>query len=183
MYAIRSYYENWGDIRLFENISFGLSEGQKVALIAKNGAGKTTMLNILAGKTPPNEGHIVLRNSIKLGYLPQDPYLNSTHTVIEEVFNAESESIQTIKAYEQAVKNDDHEALAGLIEKMDHLQAWDYEQRIKQILSQLKITQFNQPVSELSGGQQKRVALASILISEPDLLILDEPTNHSYNFV
>lgn len=170
--------QHWGDVRLFDNISFGLSEGQKVALIARNGAGKTTLLNILGGLTPPNEGTVTLRSGIQLGYLPQDPYLNVAHTVIEEVFNTDNEVVQTIKAYEQAVEENNQATIGDLIEKMDVLQAWDYEQRIKQILSQLKITRFDQPVAELSGGQQKRVALASILISEPDLLILDEPTNH-----
>ncbi|MBI9061229.1 MAG: ABC-F family ATP-binding cassette domain-containing protein [Marinilabiliaceae bacterium] len=170
--------QHWGDVRLFDNISFGLSEGQKVALIARNGAGKTTLLNILGGLTPPNEGTVTLRSGIQLGYLPQDPYLNVAHTVIEEVFNTDNEVVQTIKAYEQALEENNQATLGDLIEKMDVLQAWDYEQRIKQILSQLKITHFDQPIAELSGGQQKRVALASILISEPDLLILDEPTNH-----
>ncbi|MBS2212799.1 ABC-F family ATP-binding cassette domain-containing protein [Carboxylicivirga mesophila] len=176
--SVENLTQHWGDVRLFNNISFGLNEGQKVALIARNGAGKTTLLNILAGIMPANEGRITLRNGLTMGYLPQDPYLNKSHTVIEEVFNAESETVQTIKAYEQALESNEQEALGALIEKMDALQAWDYEQRIKQILSQLKITRFDQPVAELSGGQQKRVALASILISEPDLLILDEPTNH-----
>ena len=170
--------QHWGDVRLFDNISFGLSEGQKVALIARNGAGKTTLLNILAGLTPPNEGTVTLRSGIQLGYLPQNPYLNVAHTVIEEVFNTDNEVVQTIKAYEQALEENNQATIGDLIEKMDVLKAWDYEQRIKQILSQLKITRFDQPVAELSGGQQKRVALASILISEPDLLILDEPTNH-----
>ncbi len=170
--------QHWGDVRLFDNISFGLSEGQKIALIARNGAGKTTLLNILGGLTPANEGTVTIRSGIQLGYLPQDPYLNVSHTVIEEVFNTNNEVVQTIKAYEQALEENNQTAIGDLIEKMDVLQAWDYEQRIKQILSQLKITRFDQPVAELSGGQQKRVALASILISEPDLLILDEPTNH-----
>lgn len=170
--------QHWGDICLFENVNIGLSEGQKVALIARNGTGKTTLLNILAGKTPSNEGVVTLRNGITLGYLTQDPYLEQQHTVIEEVFNTGSEVVQTIKAYEQAIERNNQDQLGKLIEKMDLLQAWDYEQRIKQILSQLKINRFDQPVSELSGGQRKRVALASILISEPDLLILDEPTNH-----
>jgi len=176
--SVENLTQHWGDIRLFDDITFGLNEGQKVALIARNGAGKTTLLNILGGKIPANEGKITLRSGIKMGYLPQDPYLNKSHTVIEEVFNNESEVVQTIKAYEQAIENNDQNAMGSLIEKMDTLQAWDYEQRIKQVLSQLKINRFDQPVSELSGGQQKRVALASILISEPDLLILDEPTNH-----
>lgn len=176
--SVENLTQHWGDIRLFNNISFGLSEGQKVALIARNGAGKTTLLNILGGQLPASEGQITLRSGLTLGYLPQDPYLNKAHTVIEEVFNTDSEVVQTIKAYEQAIETNDQDALGELIEKMDALQAWDYEQRIKQILSQLKINRFDQSVAELSGGQQKRVALASILISEPDLLILDEPTNH-----
>lgn len=176
--SVENLTQHWGDIRLFNNISFGLSEGQKVALIARNGAGKTTLLNILGGQLPASEGQITLRSGLTLGYLPQDPYLNKAHTVMEEVFNTDSEVVQTIKAYEQAIETNDQDALGELIEKMDALQAWDYEQRIKQILSQLKINRFDQSVAELSGGQQKRVALASILISEPDLLILDEPTNH-----
>ncbi|MBK3516513.1 ABC-F family ATP-binding cassette domain-containing protein [Carboxylicivirga marina] len=176
--SVENLTQHWGDVRLFNNISFGLNEGQKVALIARNGAGKTTLLNILGNKIPASEGKVTLRSGITMGYLPQDPYLNKKHTVIEEVFNADNEVVQTIKAYEQAIENNDQQAMGTLIEKMDLLQAWDYEQRIKQILSQLKIQRFDQPVSELSGGQQKRVALASILISEPQLLILDEPTNH-----
>ncbi len=170
--------QHWGDVRLFNDINIGLGEGQKVALIARNGAGKTTLLNILAGILPSNEGTVTLRSGLKLGYLSQDPYLNQKHTVIEEVFNSGSEVVQTIKDYEQAIENNDQDKMGKLIEKMDLLQAWDYEQRIKQVLSQLKINHFDQAVSELSGGQRKRVALASILIGEPDLLILDEPTNH-----
>ena len=176
--SVENITQHWGDIRLFNDISFGLNEGQKVALIARNGAGKTTLLNILGGKIPANEGMVTIRNGIKVGYLSQDPSLNKNHTVIEEVFNTDSEIVQTIKAYEQAIASNNEDSMGSLIEKMDSLQAWDYEQRIKQILSQLKITKYDQPVSELSGGQQKRVSLASILISEPDLLILDEPTNH-----
>jgi len=176
--SVENLTQNWGDVRLFNDISFGLSEGQKVALIARNGAGKTTLLNIIGGIIPANDGKIIMRSGVTLGYLSQDPYLNKAHTVIEEVFNTDNEVVQTIKAYEQAIENNDQHKMGILIEKMDALQAWDYEQRIKQILSQLKITNFEQSVAELSGGQQKRVALASILISEPDLLILDEPTNH-----
>jgi len=168
----------WGEVPLFKNITFGLNEGQKVALIARNGAGKTTLLNIIAGVIPPNDGKISYRKDIRLGYLSQDPGLNPSNTIIEEVFNSGSEIVQTIKNYEKAIESNDHNAIGKLMEKMDHLGAWDYEQRIKQILFELKITDLEQPVSTLSGGQQKRVALASILINEPELLILDEPTNH-----
>ena len=168
----------WGEVPLFTNITFGLNEGQKVALIARNGAGKTTLLNILAGVIPPNEGKITFRKGIRIGYLAQDPGLDASNTVIEEVFNSGSEVVQTIKEYEEAIESGDQKRIGELMERMDHLGAWDYEQRIKQILFELKITDMDQPVSTLSGGQQKRVALASILINEPELLILDEPTNH-----
>ncbi|MGV8826925.1 MAG: ABC-F family ATP-binding cassette domain-containing protein [Breznakibacter sp.] len=176
--SVENLSHNWGDVCLFDHISFGLSEGQKAALIARNGAGKTTLLNLLTGKLLPDNGSITYNDDIKVGYLPQDPYLEKQHTVLEEVFNTGSEVVETIKAYEDALVHNDQKALGGLIEQMDRLNAWDYEQRAKQILSQLKITNFEQKVNELSGGQQKRVALAGILISEPDLLILDEPTNH-----
>ncbi len=168
----------WGEVPLFTNITFGLNEGQKVALIARNGAGKTTLLNILAGVIPPNEGKITFRKGIRIGYLAQDPGLDASNTVIEEVFNSGSEVVQTIKEYEETIESGDQKRIGELMERMDHLGAWDYEQRIKQILFELKITDMDQPVSTLSGGQQKRVALASILINEPELLILDEPTNH-----
>ncbi len=168
----------WGEIPLFRNVNFGLNEGLKAALIARNGAGKTTFLNIIAGIVPPNDGKITFRKNIRVGYLPQEPVLNPSNSIIEEVFNNDSEVVQTIKEYEKALETDDQKSLGGIIERMDHLNAWDYEQSIKQILFELKITDLEQPVDTLSGGQQKRVALASTLINEPELLILDEPTNH-----
>jgi ATP-binding cassette subfamily F protein uup len=176
--SVENLSHSWGETLLFDNLNFGLSEGQKVALIARNGAGKTTLLNILAGKFPAHEGNVTYRQNLKLGYLSQDPALNPHHTILEEVFNNDNEVVQTIKQYELAIATNNEEKLGPLTEMMDHLSAWDYEQRIKQILSQLKITNLEQAIHQLSGGQQKRVALASILISEPDLLILDEPTNH-----
>ena len=176
--SVENVTYHYGDVALFDNISFGVSEGQKVALIAKNGAGKTTLFNILTGQFPPQEGEVTIRKSIHVGYLSQDPDLNLQNTVMQELFNAEGEAIQTIRQYEDAVHHHDMDELSRLTNKMDQLNAWDYESRIKQILAELKITRFDQPIHELSGGQRKRVALAKVLISEPDFLLLDEPTNH-----
>lgn len=176
--SVENLTHYWGEIPLFINISFGLNEGQKAALIARNGTGKTTLLNILSGLVPPNEGKITYRKNIRTGYLPQEPELNPRNAVMEEVFNNDSEIVQTIKAYEKAIETNDQKNIGPIIEKMDMLNAWDYEQKIKQILFELKITELDKPVSQLSGGQQKRVALASVLIDEPELLIMDEPTNH-----
>lgn len=176
--SVENMTHYWGEVPLFRSVSFGLSEGQKIALIARNGAGKTTLLNIIGELIPPTEGNITYRKNIKIGYLPQDPELNANNTIIEEVFNNDSEIVQTIKAYEKAIETGDQKNIGAIIDKMDHINAWDYEQRIKQILFELKITDLEQPISQLSGGQQKRVAMASVLINEPELLILDEPTNH-----
>ena len=176
--SVENLTYDWGDIRLFNNISFGITEGQKSALIARNGTGKTTLLNMLTGHMQPDAGRIVFNDAIRMGYLEQSPYYNNENTVIEQVFDYRSETTDTIRAYEEALAHDDHRRLGQLIERMDALGAWEYEQRIKQILSQLKINDFGQRVASLSGGQQKRVALAALLISEPNFLILDEPTNH-----
>jgi ATP-binding cassette subfamily F protein uup len=176
--SVENLTYHYGDIALFENVSFGVGEGQKVALIARNGAGKTTLFNILTGQFPPEKGEVTIRKGIRVGYLSQDPELNPEMTVTEELFNGKGELIETIREYEEALASNNVEALSRLSAMMDHLNAWDYESRIKQILAQLKITRFEQKISELSGGQRKRVALAKVLISEPDFLFLDEPTNH-----
>lgn len=170
--------KRWGELMLFETISFTVFEGQKVALIAKNGTGKSTLLDILAGKETAESGKITLTNNVEVGYFEQIPKLNPTHTIIEEIFESENEKLKTVKAFEFAVAKNKQEKIAEISAKMDELNAWDFEVEIKQILTQLKITQLEQKVSELSGGQQKRLALAKILINKPDLLILDEPTNH-----
>lgn len=170
--------KRWGEIMLFENISFTVFEGQKVALIARNGAGKSTLLDLLAGKETPDSGKITLTNNIEIGYFEQIPKLNPAHSIIEEIFETDNEKLKTVKEFELAVAHNNQEEIALISSKMDELNAWDVEVEIKQILTELKINQFDQLVSELSGGQQKRLALAKVLINKPDLLILDEPTNH-----
>ena len=168
----------WGELTLFEGISFSVTEGQKVAMIAKNGAGKSTLMDIIAGLETPDTGKSQLMNPGSIGYLRQNPDLNPEDTVLEAAFNAPGELIQAVKNYEKALENHDPKLLDHAIERMNVLNAWDFELRIKQILTQLKITNVNQQIKFLSGGQKKRVALAHILINEPDFLILDEPTNH-----
>lgn len=168
----------WGELALFDGINFSVSEGQKVAMIAKNGAGKSTLMDIIAGLESPDNGKSTLSNHISIGYLRQNPDLDPDDTVLEAAFNSSGELIQTVKNYEKALANHDPKLLDSAIERMNALNAWDFELRIKQILTQLKITNVDQQIKFLSGGQKKRVALAHILIDEPDFLILDEPTNH-----
>lgn len=175
---IENLTKSFGDRILFENISLGIGEGDHIGLIAKNGAGKTTLLNILAGKEDYDSGNITCRNGLRIGYLEQSPSYPPELSVIEACFQSENETVRLIAEYEKAVQTNDLDRLQGLLDRMEHAKAWDYEQRAKQILSQLKINNFDQPVKELSGGQLKRLALANVLITEPDLLILDEPTNH-----
>jgi ATP-binding cassette subfamily F protein uup len=171
--------KRWGELMLFENISFTVSEGQKVALIARNGAGKSTLLDLLAGKDSPEEGSVTVTNDIKIGHFEQIPRLNPDHTVLEEVFfESESEKLRTVKEFELAVAKNNQQKITEISGKMDELGAWDAEVEIKQVLTQLKFFNLEQPVGQLSGGQQKRLALAKVLVQNPDLLILDEPTNH-----
>ena len=159
--------KSFGDLVLFENISFGIAEGQRVGLIAKNGTGKTTLLNVIAGKEGYDNGNIVFRRDLRVDYLEQDPQYPEELTVLEACFH-----------HGNSMETDGHPGLDELLVRMDQEEAWEYEQKAKQILSQLKIRNFDQKVKQLSGGQLKRVALANALITEPDLLILDEPTNH-----
>lgn len=170
--------KRFGEQLLFENISFGIAKGQKVALIAKNGMGKSTLLRIIAGQDSSETGAVIFRNDITIGYLEQDPQLAPGNTIFEEVFNSDSPVLTTIKAYEKAVAENDTAALEHLIQEMEVHSAWDYDNTIKQILSELKIATYDKKIDTLSGGQKKRVGLAKVLISNPDFLILDEPTNH-----
>lgn len=170
--------KSFGDLVLFEDITFGIAQGQKVGLIAKNGTGKTTLLNIIAGKEDYDSGAVVFRNDLRVGYLEQTPVYPEGLTVLQACFYSPNETVRLIAEYEEAMAGDDHSNLQDILMRMDNLKAWDYEQRAKQILSQLKITNFDQKVEHLSGGQLKRVALANVLITDPELIILDEPTNH-----
>ena len=176
--SVEGLTHHWGDIRLFDSLNFGLEEGEKAAFIARNGTGKTTLLNILAGKLVADEGSFTIRKGIRTGYLTQLPVYSAGQSVMEAVFSGENEMISLVRSYESALESHDQALIAKMIEKMDSANAWDYENRVKQVLSQLKISRLDQPVEQLSGGQQKRVALAAVLVEEPDLLIMDEPTNH-----
>jgi ATP-binding cassette subfamily F protein uup len=163
---------------LFENLTFGIAEGEKIGLIAKNGTGKSTLLDILAGVASQDSGTVIYRNNLRVGYLPQLPDLGEAHTVLDACLHGDDPRSGAIHDYEEALRTGDSDAMTAAIQAMDANVAWDYEERFKQILTQLKITDYNQPVKELSGGQVKRVALARLLIDEPQMLILDEPTNH-----
>ncbi len=170
----RDLGERW----LFKGLTFGILQGEKVALIGANGSGKTTLLKILSGETETDGGEVNIRKDIRTGYLEQEPILDQNITVLDAIFYAENEITLALKNYEQAVLKDDQEMLGTAIETLDNLNAWDYEARVKQILGKLGIQDFEQKTNSLSGGQRKRVALAKVLIDQPDFLILDEPTNH-----
>ena len=167
-----------GDLVLFSDVSFSMSERQRTGLIAKNGAGKTTLLNIICGDEDYNDGQIVFRRDLRVGYLPQHPAFPPELTVMEACFEHANATTELIKAYEHCLATPGNPGLEQLVERMDQAQAWDYEARVKQILSKLKIDDFDARVATLSGGQVKRIALAGVLMMEPDLLVLDEPTNH-----
>ena len=175
---VENLTKSFGDNLLFENISFGISDNQRVALIAKNGTGKTTLLNIIAGNEDYQSGSISFKRDLRVGYLDQNPDFPKNLSVIDACLQSDNEAVRTIAAYEHCMLSENHTELDEILAQMDLHKAWDYETRIKQILGKLKIFNFEQLIGELSGGQLKRVALANVLISEPDLLILDEPTNH-----
>ena len=175
---VENLTKSFGDLVLFQDISFGIAEGQRIGLIAKNGTGKTTLLNILGGKEGYDEGRIVFRRDLRVGYLEQSPYYPEELTVLEACFYHGNSVVEVIKDYERCMSTEGHPGLDDILARMEHEKAWDYERRAKRILSQLKIRDFTQQVKHLSGGQLKRVALANVLITEPDLLIMDEPTNH-----
>ena len=173
---IENISKSFGELELFSDISFTVEERQRIGLVARNGKGKSTLLKIIAGEEPYDNGKITLRNGVRVGYLEQEPEFASDVTVIEACLQRSGKA-DVIARYEKALETGTGD-LQHLMEEMDRLDAWDYENRVKQVLSKLKINDFSQPVNELSGGQKKRVALAAVLIEQPDLMILDEPTNH-----
>jgi len=170
--------KSFGDLVLYENINMTVVEKERIALIAKNGAGKTTLLNIIAGKEKPDSGEVIFRNGIKVGFLEQQPELPGNLTVLNAVFHSGSEIAEVVRRYEKAVFADDKEALEHLIPEMERLSAWDYGQKAKEILSRLNVTDMDKLVGKMSGGEKKRVALAAMLIDDPEVIIMDEPTNH-----
>lgn len=177
--SVENISKSFGEKTLFENISFGINKDQKIAFIAKNGSGKTTIMNIINGFDEPDTGQVVLRKSIRMAFLSQDNKLQDELTIEESIFASDNESLKVIEAYEKALENpDDQEAYQKAFDGMDQHNAWDFETQYKQILFKLKLEDFKLKVKNLSGGQKKRLSLAIILINRPDLLILDEPTNH-----
>lgn len=177
--SVENISKSYGERTLFRNISFGINKDQKIAFIAKNGTGKTSLLNILTGNDTPDEGQVISRNGIHIAFLPQEPALQPHLTIEETIFASENKVLKVIQQYEHALENPaDEAAYQKAFELMELHQAWDFETQYKQMLFKLKLEDIHQKVSSLSGGQKKRLALASILMNRPDLLILDEPTNH-----
>ncbi|WP_250434125.1 ABC-F family ATP-binding cassette domain-containing protein [Hanstruepera flava] len=177
--SVEHIAKHYGELTLFENLSFSIHKDQKIALIAKNGTGKTSILNMLAGKDEPDAGQIVYRKDIQVAFLAQEPELDDNLTIEAAIFSTKNPTLDIIKAYESALKNpEDAEAYQKAFDNMERHGAWDFETQYKQILFQLKLDDLQQHIKTLSGGQKKRLALALALLKKPDLLILDEPTNH-----
>ncbi|WP_196885695.1 ABC-F family ATP-binding cassette domain-containing protein [Aureivirga sp. CE67] len=177
--SVENISKAFGERVLFENLSFGINKDQKVAFVAKNGSGKTSILNIIAGNDTPDSGQIITRKGINIAFLEQTDTFNPELTIEEAIFHTENQSLKVIQQYERALKNpENEEAYQKAFELMEQHNAWDFETQYKQILSKLKLENINVKISGLSGGQRKRLSLAIALINKPDLLILDEPTNH-----
>lgn len=177
--SVENISKSFGERTLFENISFGINKDQKIAFVAKNGTGKTSILKIITGEDTPDSGQVVIRKEIKMAFLSQEPNLDPELTIEESIFASDNDTLKVIEQYEKALENpEDEEAYQKAFERMDANNAWDFETQYKQILFKLKLEDLKLKVKSLSGGQKKRLALAIILINKPDLLILDEPTNH-----
>jgi len=177
--SVENIAKSYGELVLFDNLSFGVNKDQKIALIAKNGDGKTSILNILSGKDAPDSGLVNYRKGVRVSFLEQEPAMNPDLTIEETIFASDNDILKVILAYERALENpEDEETYQKAFEAMDRFDAWDFETQYKQILFKLKLEDIHAKVGLLSGGQKKRLALANALINRPDLLILDEPTNH-----
>ncbi len=178
---IENLTKSYGEKLLFENISFTINKGQKVALVAKNGSGKTSLLNLILGKDIPDSGKIEINKDIIISYLSQNPNLNEKHSILETIYESTNPKIQILKRYNELILNNDkssHEELEEIISTIDNQQLWNFESEIKEILGQFKIQNLQLKINQLSGGQKKRVALAKTLVEESNIIILDEPTNH-----
>lgn len=177
--SVENVAKAYGERELFSNLSFGINEGDKVGFVAKNGTGKTSLLNILSGDDTPDAGNVVYRKDITVAFLPQEPNLDPKLTVEQTIFASDNEILKVIERYEKALENpEDPDAYQKAFEQMDAHQAWDFETTYKQILFKLKLENLHAMVGSLSGGQKKRLALASMILNKPDLIIMDEPTNH-----
>ena len=177
--SVENISKSFGERSLFNNLSFGINEGQKIGFVAKNGTGKTSILNILSGDEPSDSGQVISRKNLKISFLPQEPKLDPNATIEEIIQTSDNHIIKIITAYEEALKNpEDSIGYQKAFDLMEANHAWDFETVYKQILSKLKLNDLNQRVSTMSGGQKKRLALANTLLGQPQLLILDEPTNH-----
>jgi ATP-binding cassette subfamily F protein uup len=177
--SVEQISKSYGELKLFSDISFGINAGQKIGFVAKNGTGKTSLLNILSGKDTPDSGSVVFRKDLTVAFLSQEPDLDPKLTVEETIFSSENKILKIIAAYEKAILNpDDTDVYQKAFDAMDAHSAWDFETLYKQILFKLNLEELDKKVGSLSGGQKKRLALANALLTQPDLLIMDEPTNH-----
>jgi len=177
--SVEHISKSFGTLKLFDDLSFGINQGQKIGLVAQNGTGKTSLLNLLAQKDSPDTGEINYRNDLRIGYLSQEHGLNENLSIEQSILSSDNFKLKIINAYEKALQHpEDHEAYQKAFEAMDANQAWDFETQYQQILSKLKLDDLSKSVKTLSGGQKKRLSLAILLLDQPDLLILDEPTNH-----
>lgn len=177
--SVENIAKSYGERRLFENISFGINKDQKVGFVAKNGTGKTSLLNILAGTDSPDEGQVIYRNDIRVAFLSQEPDLDPELTIEQSIYTSENPTLKVVEQYEKAIQNpNDGDALQAAMDAMEANNAWDFETEFKQILYKLNLEDLQAVVKNLSGGQKKRLALARMLLKKPDFIILDEPTNH-----
>lgn len=177
--SVENIAKSYGERILFKDISFGINQGQKIGFVAKNGTGKTSLLNILSGDDSPDEGNVIFRKNLRVAFLSQEPYLDPKLTVEQTIFTSDNPILKIIENYEKAILNpDDAEAYQAAFDGMDAHNAWDFEVRYKQILFKLKLDNLEEKIENLSGGQKKRLALANALLTTPDLLVMDEPTNH-----